>query len=37
MVIARNQLSEDIVATPAIAGNTIYLRTLHMFNAFAGR
>ena len=36
-VVARNELSEEIVATPAIAGNTIYVRTLHTLYAFAGR
>jgi outer membrane protein assembly factor BamB len=36
-VIARNELGEDIVATPAIAGNTIYVRTLRTLYAFAGR
>jgi hypothetical protein len=36
-VIARNESGEDIVATPAIAGNTIYVRTLHTLCAFAGQ
>ncbi|HWZ30464.1 MAG TPA: PQQ-binding-like beta-propeller repeat protein [Bryobacteraceae bacterium] len=33
-VIARNELGEDIVATPAIAGGTIFVRTLRTLYAF---
>jgi outer membrane protein assembly factor BamB len=33
-VLGRNQLGEDIVATPAIAGNQIYIRTLNNLYAF---
>ena len=33
-VLARNALNEDIVATPAIAGKAIYVRTLHALWAF---
>jgi hypothetical protein len=33
-VLARNELGEDIVATPAVAGNTIYVRTLQNLYAF---
>lgn len=36
-VLARNQLGEDIVATPAIGRTTIYVRTLHYLYAFGGR
>ena len=32
--VARNKLDEDIVATPAIVGNTIYVRTLRNLYAF---
>lgn len=34
-VLARNELGEDIIATPAIAGNAIYVRTLGNLYAFA--
>jgi len=33
-VLSRNKLDEDIVATPAIVGNTIYVRTLRNLYAF---
>jgi len=33
-VIARNETGEEIVATPAIAGNSIYVRTLRNLYAF---
>src|ERR1700722_20328967 len=33
-VISRNETGEDIVATPAIAGNSIYVRTLRNLYAF---
>jgi outer membrane protein assembly factor BamB len=36
-ILARNQIGEDIVATPAIAGNAIYIRTLHALYAFGDR
>jgi outer membrane protein assembly factor BamB len=36
-VLARNQIGEDIVATPAVAGNAIYIRTLRALYAFGGR
>jgi outer membrane protein assembly factor BamB len=36
-VLSRNDLGEDVVATPAIAGNAIYIRTLHTLYAFGGR
>jgi outer membrane protein assembly factor BamB len=36
-VLAHNELREDIVATPAIAGNVIYVRTLGSLYAFGGR
>jgi outer membrane protein assembly factor BamB len=35
-VLARNEIGEDIVATPAIAGNVIYIRTLRALYAFGG-
>ena len=34
-VLAKNDLGEDIVATPAIAGNTIYIRTLKNLYSYA--
>jgi outer membrane protein assembly factor BamB len=36
-VLARNELGEDIVATPAIVGNAIYVRTLQNLYAFGER
>ena len=36
-VLARNELGEDIVATPAIVGNAIYVRTLQNPYAFGER
>jgi outer membrane protein assembly factor BamB len=36
-VLARNELDEDIVATPAIAGKVIYIRTLGNLYAFGQR
>jgi len=36
-VLARNDLSESIVATPAIAGNVIYVRTVKHLYAFGDR
>ena len=36
-ILARNELAEDIVATPAIAGTAIYVRTLRTLYAFEGR
>jgi outer membrane protein assembly factor BamB len=33
-VLARNELSEDMIATPAIDGNSIYIRTLRNLLAF---
>ncbi|HLK63346.1 MAG TPA: PQQ-binding-like beta-propeller repeat protein [Bryobacteraceae bacterium] len=36
-VLARNELGDDIVATPAIVRNVIYVRTLHSLYAFADR
>jgi outer membrane protein assembly factor BamB len=33
-ILARNELGEDIVATPAVAGSTIYVRTLQNLYAF---
>jgi len=33
-VLARNELGEEIVATPAIAGSTIYVRTMQNLYAF---
>lgn len=33
-VLARNEVGEDMVATPAIAGKTIYVRTLRNLYAF---
>lgn len=33
-VLARNDTGEDIVATPAVAGDVIYVRTLRMLYAF---
>ena len=36
-VLARNDLGEDIVATPAIAGKAIYIRTLHHLFAFSSQ
>jgi len=36
-VLARNELGEDIVATPAIVGSAIYVRTLRNLYAFGGR
>ncbi len=33
-VLSRNEIGEDIVATPAIAGNAIYVRTLRNLYAF---
>ncbi|MBZ5601650.1 MAG: PQQ-binding-like beta-propeller repeat protein [Acidobacteriia bacterium] len=33
-ILARNELEEDIVATPAIVGKRIYIRTLHTLQAF---
>ena len=33
-VLARNEVGEDMVATPAIAGNAIYVRTLRNLYAF---
>ena len=36
-VLARNELGEDIVATPAIVRNTIYVRTLRNLYAFGER
>lgn len=33
-VLARNDIGEDIVATPAVAGDVIYVRTLRMLYAF---
>jgi outer membrane protein assembly factor BamB len=35
-VLARNELGDGIVATPAIAGKTIYVRTLRALYAFTG-
>ncbi len=35
-VLAKNEIGEDIVATPAIAGKTIYIRTLRALYAFGG-
>lgn len=35
--LARNDLGEDIVATPAIAGKTIFIRTLRALYAFSDR
>jgi hypothetical protein len=36
-VLARNELGEDIVATPAIARKAIYVRTLRNLYAFEDR
>jgi outer membrane protein assembly factor BamB len=36
-VLARNELGEDIVATPAMVGNAIYVRTLRNLYAFEER
>jgi outer membrane protein assembly factor BamB len=36
-VLARNEIGEDIVATPAIGGRAIYLRTLRALYAFGDR
>jgi outer membrane protein assembly factor BamB len=36
-VLARNEIGEDIVATPAIAGNAIYIRTVRALYAFGER
>jgi outer membrane protein assembly factor BamB len=36
-VLARNELGEDIVATPAIVGKVIYVRTLRNLYAFGDR
>jgi hypothetical protein len=36
-VVARNELGEDIVATPAIVPNRIYVRTARTLYAFEGR
>ena len=36
-VLARNELGEDIVATPAIVGTVIYIRTLRNLYAFGER
>ena len=33
-VLARNEVGEDLISTPAIAGNTIYVRTLRNLYAF---
>jgi outer membrane protein assembly factor BamB len=33
-VLARNELGEEIIATPAIAGNAIYVRTVRGLFAF---
>ena len=36
-VLARNELGEDIVATPAIVRNAIYIRTSANLYAFEGK
>ena len=36
-VLAHNELGEDIVATPAIVRNAIYIRTLGNLYAFESR
>jgi outer membrane protein assembly factor BamB len=36
-VLARNEIGEDIVATPAIAGKVMYIRTLRALYAFGDR
>jgi outer membrane protein assembly factor BamB len=36
-VLARNEFGEDVVATPAIVRNVIYIRTLGNLYAFEGQ
>ena len=36
-VLARNEIGEDIIATPAVAHDVIYVRTLRALYAFGER